>query len=113
MFEEIKKHLESIGFRIYKDNSREYNMQKWYACREIKGAAFCHCNRKPPPLVVRPYDVTFNNGVHIQQVEFELRAEYKGIWFNFQAYAVLAEDAIKILPKAERALKKAWNTIAR
>lgn len=112
--DELRKWLESQGFRIAKSPlGRLDNECNWYAYhRSELDARACECNYDKPgmQIVVTPYAFSFDGRRH-SSAEVELCGEAGGIWWKLRAYSLSPDQVPERLAFVEPALIAAWNAL--
>jgi hypothetical protein len=111
-----REWLEAQGFSIAPDGSgNRLNRCNWYAYRRSElPARVCECNDDKPgaQIVIRPFEwdewIVPN---HAGALEVELCAQAAGVWWNFTAYSISADELPANLADVERRLIAAWNAL--
>lgn len=109
--EDLQSRLIEKGYRLYPNSlSGEYNICNWIACKRApEHTRHCECNEKSVQFVVTPHHMIFN-GVDSKSIAISIRAEYAGVWYDLQAYA-LSTDELSLLSEIEHKLTNAWEAL--
>lgn len=107
--------LEDNGFKIaFNPINPKENQCNWYAYRRSNlPARRCECNndKEGMQIVVIPSLFTFDP-LYKNSVEVTLSGEYDGIWWNFKAYCLDANEVQNWINSVETSLISAWNAIS-
>jgi hypothetical protein len=109
--DELKAALIDAGLKVWPETLGGPLHCGWNAYRSLKGATWCHCNDKPPQLIVEPFEFTHphDGSVH-RSVQFRLVGELPcGEWADLRIYSVPIDKAMGLLPVADTILRATWE----
>ena len=113
--DELRKWLETQGFRVAPESLSRDNGCNWYAYRRSAiPARECECNDgKPMQLVVRPFRIEHSSvpGGVWESAEVDVTGEAGSHWYKLTCYSLKHDELRGRLHEIEAALIAAWNAL--